>query len=759
MRHPGLTVRTMAPVLAAFALLALAYTWPLALHLDEVVPRDTADPLLSTWTLWWNARVLPLTAAWWQGPIFYPAAGTLAFSDHRLGLGLIATPLLLAGAAPLTAYNVAFLLTFVLSATLAAGLAWRLTGARLPALAAGAIFGFHPFRAAHLEHLELLAAFWLPAVFWALHAWHRRRSWAALTAVAGTLTALAYTSGYYFFYGGVAVAAWVVWFERRSAPRDLLRLAAALAVPCLLVAPVLWSYREVHAAFGFTRSVTEIEFFSADLADLAAPPSMLAVWRLPWGAVHPERALFPGITALGVLLWTAWRWRWHRAATPTASRAASARRLLLGVALVALAAAFAAGLTGGVAFALGPLSVSVRVAYKPLSIAAVALLVWGLTSSPVRAAWRAQSALAFYVLATAGLWILALGPTARAFGERVAYKAPYAWLMLLPGFDSGFRAPARFAMVAALTSAVAAALALARWRAHYPEGRYRMAAAVVVGLALADGWIRPLPLHTPPAPLELPAALRADDVVLELPSGVIEDAAAMYRATMHGHRLANGLSGYHPPHYVALSEALRDGDVEALAGLPAADEVVAFVARDARGDAVRDGLVRAPWAATIAETSTHRVFRLRRAVQRPGESGSPLSVAGVDVSEAGGDAARLTDGDDRTAWATASQRGGETVVLDLGRLVDVGGVDLALGPFTAEFPRELAVDHSPDGSAWTTAWQAPTAPAVVASAIATPTAPVVAVRFTAAPARFIRMRQVATSTRPWAIAEIRVLAP
>lgn len=759
MRHLGVTVRTTAPVLAAFGLLAVAYTWPLVLRLDEVVPRDTADPLLSMWTLWWNARVLPLTDAWWQGPIFYPAGGALAYSDHRLGLGLIATPLLLAGASPLTTYNVVFLLTFVLSAAMAAGLVWHLTGARLPALVAGAIFGFHPFRATHLEHLELLAAFWLPAVFWALHVWHRRRTGAALAAVAGTLTALAYTSGYYFFYGGIAVGAWVVWFERRSAARDLARLGAALAVPCLLVAPVLWAYRDIHAAFGFSRSVTEIEFFSADLADLAAAPSMLAVWRLPWAAVHPERALFPGVTALAVLLWTAWRWRWPRAAAAPPGRSAVVRRLVLGVALVALAAAVSAAVTGGFAFALGPLSVSVRVAYKPLSIAAAGLLIWGLTSAPVRAAWRAQSTLAFYVLATAGVWILALGPTARAFGERVAYKAPYAWLMILPGFESGFRAPARFAMVAALTSAVAAALALARWRAHDPPRRYRLAAAAIVALALVDGWIRPLPQHAPPAPLDLPSVLRADDVVLELPSGIVEDAAAMYRATIHGHRLANGLSGYHPPHYVALNESLYEGDIDALAGLPAADEVVAFVSRDARGDAVAEGLARVPWAAAIAETPTHRVFRLRREVPVPDAGGRALSLAGADASESSADAGRLTDGDARTAWSTPSQRGSEHVILDLGRSADVGGVDLAVGPFVAEFPRELAVDHSPDGVVWTTAWQGHTAAALVASAIATPTAPVIAVRFAPAPARFVRLRQVATSTRPWAIADVRVLAP
>src|SRR5690606_22742410 len=41
----------------AYAALAVAFTWPLALTLPDVVPHDPGDPLLSTWALWWNARV------------------------------------------------------------------------------------------------------------------------------------------------------------------------------------------------------------------------------------------------------------------------------------------------------------------------------------------------------------------------------------------------------------------------------------------------------------------------------------------------------------------------------------------------------------------------------------------------------------------------------------------------------------------------------------------------------------------------------
>ena len=42
--------------LATYALLVVALTWPLASHLGTAVPHDLGDPLLTAWTLWWNAR-------------------------------------------------------------------------------------------------------------------------------------------------------------------------------------------------------------------------------------------------------------------------------------------------------------------------------------------------------------------------------------------------------------------------------------------------------------------------------------------------------------------------------------------------------------------------------------------------------------------------------------------------------------------------------------------------------------------------------
>src|SRR6185369_15631684 len=139
---------------AGYVTLAVLLTWPLILQLPTVVPHDLGDPLLSTSALWWNAHVTPLTARWWDGYAFFPGAGATAFSDHRLGESLFATPRQWIGASPVTAYNVTLLATFPLCAIAAYWLGLTLTRRQDAACLCGLAYGFNPYRMAHLEHLE-----------------------------------------------------------------------------------------------------------------------------------------------------------------------------------------------------------------------------------------------------------------------------------------------------------------------------------------------------------------------------------------------------------------------------------------------------------------------------------------------------------------------------------------------------------------------------------------------------------------------------
>src|SRR5947209_2130102 len=95
----------------AFGLAAVGYTALVVVLMrgligqySTAVLHDLGDPLLSTWILWWNAHHLPFVGTWWDGLSFYPEHGALAFSDHRVGLGLVAGPVQWLGGSPVLAY-------------------------------------------------------------------------------------------------------------------------------------------------------------------------------------------------------------------------------------------------------------------------------------------------------------------------------------------------------------------------------------------------------------------------------------------------------------------------------------------------------------------------------------------------------------------------------------------------------------------------------------------------------------------------------
>ena len=154
---------------AAYTAVTVAFLWPVVTHLSSAFPHDAGDPVLAASILSWNARALPLTPAWWDQPIFWPVHGALSFSEHLLGISVLTTPLLLSGASALTAYNVAFLASFLLSALAAHALAFACLKRHDAAAIAGCIFGFSPYRVSQLSHLQVLWAFGMPLALMSLH--------------------------------------------------------------------------------------------------------------------------------------------------------------------------------------------------------------------------------------------------------------------------------------------------------------------------------------------------------------------------------------------------------------------------------------------------------------------------------------------------------------------------------------------------------------------------------------------------------------
>lgn len=292
-------------LLAAAALVAITsvYTWPLLLYANTAVAHDRGDPLLVTWILWWTSHTIPLTAAWWNAPAFHPAAGVLAFSENLLGLAPIAVPINAVTRSPLLAYNIAFLLSYVLSGLGAYLLAFVLTRRHGASFVAAIAFAFAPYRLSHTQHLQLLSSYWMPVAIATLHLFVRAPTWRWAALFAGSWLLQALACGYYFFFLSIFALLWLAWFAPgRLSVRQLVRLGTAWAIAALALAPVLLGYRSIHAGYGFRRSPVEVVNYSADIAGLfAASPDSL-VWSGLRFADGAESEIFPGLTLVVLLL-------------------------------------------------------------------------------------------------------------------------------------------------------------------------------------------------------------------------------------------------------------------------------------------------------------------------------------------------------------------------------------------------------------------------------------------------------------------------
>lgn len=742
-----------------YTALAIALTFPLILRLSTTLPRDLGDPLLSTSILWWNAHTLPFTDRWWNGFAFYPASGTLAFSDPRLGSSLVATPLQWIGLSSAAAYNIAFLATYPLCALAAHWLAFVLTARHGASTVAGLVFGFCPFRAAHMPHLELLAAFGMPCALAALHLFMRtkQRRWLAVFALALVVQGLC--SSYYLLFFSVFLALWLLWFFRFEEWRSHLEIVIAGAIAGAAVLPLILGYQAIHRFYGFERSFDEIQSFSADVTSFFVSHSTVLLWgwTSPWSKSEGE--LFPGATvlvlvAIGASLGSkthnpqarGWRWRW---------------------AIAALAGACAAAAIAG--WALGPWRLSVpglrmdsSAPFKPMSIAAGLFLLWVGTSAPFSRAYRARSLFAFYLLAAGVLLVCSLGPKPTFAGHQFLYEPPYAWLMRLPAFAS-IRVPARFAMPATLALAIAGALAAVRLGATLSPRTARSVTTVLLVGAAADGLTWPLTLPTLP-PTWAADRAQGHGSVIELPFGdPIGDFAAMFRATVHGRPVVNGSSGFAPPHYAALRMALDERDPAALDWAPADAPLLVTVdtaVDDAPSlEAFVGGLAGAK---PLARENRWAFYSLRPTPSAPiacGNRSLPLTAASYN-----GDTLQttaVTDHNQSTFWSSpAAQRKGDTIVIDLGALHRPCGLQIDLSPTLAVgYPRHLLVETSDDRSTWTQVASARTAPLAVAGALRAPREVPIRVTWAGAPARYVRLTLEESHEKiPWIFSELSVLS-
>ena len=578
-----------AHALAAYLVLTLVATWPLALGLGRDVAWDLGDSVLNMWILTWDCEQilrilggdLSRIAAFFDANIFYPAPLTLAYSDHLIAQALEILPVYALSGNPILSYNLLFLSTFVLSGLGMYLLVRELTGNATAAFVAGLIFAFAPYRWPQASHVQVLSSQWMPFAVYGLKRYFNSRRRLPLAGGSLALVLQGLSSGYYLLYFAPFAAAFVLWeITRHRLWRDRrtwLELSCAGLFVAATTAPFLLPYAALREEWQASRPLAEVSRFSADVYSYATSFSEQRVWGGVLQAFpKPEGELFPGLVPvllalIGLIMWS----------RPRQTQAAS------------LIPRWCVWLVGALAIGHGVAAVCILVLRRVtldagwfvlrigninqlLLRAGVALALLLLVSPPMRA--RCQAFVrerGFFVLGLAAALWLSLGPSPRSLGRPIEIAAPYRFLYEnVPGFD-GLRVPARFAMIVAFMLAVLAGYG-AQAATRYRAGRVALVMACTVFLLEATqlpftvNGITPVRgFATPEARLYRPARSPAvyrelarqppDTVLVELPIGQPDyDLRAMYYSTVHWRPIVNGYSGFFPPHYGQLATALSE---------------------------------------------------------------------------------------------------------------------------------------------------------------------------------------------------------
>jgi hypothetical protein len=554
-------MRLLAPRLAivtGYVLAALAFSWPLPLHLATHL---TGDPGGDTGVYVWNQWVFHQELTTGHNPLatekILSLTSKIDLTQHNYTafLNLLALPLI-SWLGVVTSFNVVFLLVCVLNAVMMYGLARKVTGAnRWEAWLAGLLFAWSPAMLARTTgHFSLVAAAALPAFLWCLVNAERTRS-PRDSALAGLCMAWAALSDAYFgvyclLIGTIYVgASWLrVTRSPGPAPRAWVWTLDILIV-CFggLIAGLLLGRGGEFTLLGVPIHARSL-YTPVLVLTVLVVARTLAWWRphfqMPqFGPLPVKAILIAALACVGplapVLYGLSDRVVEGRFVSPKIFWRSSPR----GVDLLSFLAPnpqhpIMRWLTED-AQALRPtIFVEYTASLSLVAIGIIAIAVWRARYRP-RAGWLAV---------TIGFALLALGPFIYVAGANTHIPGPWALLRYVPVVGLA-RMPTRFAVVATIGIAVLLAGALAALGTRWPQRRrqFGMIAALLLVFELIPA---PRTLYSAQiSPIYDRIAADPREVrVLSLPFGVRDGTwetgnfrpRSLYHQTRHGKPLIGG---------------------------------------------------------------------------------------------------------------------------------------------------------------------------------------------------------------------------
>jgi len=781
--------------LLALAFLSLAMTYPLLFHLSDHVASDLRDPFYSMWVMSWDIRAAGNGFSHFgDANIFFPHQGTLFYADALPVLAALGAPVYLLCGNLVFVYNILFLFSFVLCGGGMYLLVKHLTSSRNAAFVAALVFAFFPYHFAHLSHLELLFLGWTPFCFLFIHRFFEMPSVKNLLGMAVFYVLQVLSCAYYGEYLTLFAGLLILYLMMKKGYGREGRFWVSMGIFIILTAvplfPYVYSYFKVHQRMLFVRALWEVKFFSAELQHFVAVPPFNIVWGWLTGKLGAhEWQLFPGLVPiLLAVFWVLKGRAGRKAAAEPAALARSPKIFILWDILNLLVFVFGlyVGISGGFELQAGIFRLSAHTLSKPAAFLLVSLCLRLIVDPKIRGRFRGflrttRPAEKYYLFLIALSGLLSFGPVIRCLGKKII-DSPYTFLYdRIPGFQN-LRVPGRFAAMMMIGLAVLSGWGVVAISSRWESSRAKNRVAAAVGaLILLEYLSVPIPLVSVPVKDQIPeiyAAVRKlpeGASIIELPMPAhdyeeYEEAPAVYYSIFHRKNIVNGYSGYSPPAYRIVREAMEQFPSDATFGL-LEDLGVSYVVvhtggvRSDQGQEIVGRLTNyASRVERVAEANGDYLFRLipqkreKAAEEKLSRTGDKTKWnARASLNQTGTDLA--FDGDLSTGWSTGyPQRKDDFFELDLGEVVPLKKIVLYLNNNPLDFPRSFQVEGSTDGKTWARLYEkAGFFPALDKSMIEDFTKYIVPIPFEPSTVRTIRiMLTAAHEARHWSINEIAI---
>ena len=545
--------------LGLFAVLAVAFSWPLPLHLGtHLTGAPSGDTGVYVWNLWvFRHEILQQQLPLQTGAVLSLAPRVdLTLHNYTLFMDVLAFPLI-GPLGLLRAFNVVYLAMMALTGWCTARLAAATGAGRWEAWLAGVAFAFSPVLLARsTAHFSLVAAAPLAVLLTILVTGEGRGRARDAVAAGATLAWAAFCDIYFAVYGVLLIVLYVAASAvsvSRATSSDRLQFARRITSGLVIVAA---TFVIVVALQG---GLIEFAGLRISMRSLYTPMLVLTVlavvrallqwppkleWRYRFSSSHPALALAL-VTTTAVLLSPVLLAYGERMLT---GRMAGTdiywRSSPPGVDLLAFVMPNPTSPIFG-----GPFKAWIEAqradgfAELTGALPLVALTVIGV------AWWQGWRPRRRWLWMTMAFGLLALGPFVHVAGINTHIPGPWAFLRYVPILGLA-RSPSRFVILMALTTAVLFGLALTALGRRYPHRR-RLLLGGVTAFLLFELSPVPRPLHAGTAPAifqRIGQDSRADIRVLVLPFGLRDGTSSLgdfnpltqYLQTVHGKRLVGG---------------------------------------------------------------------------------------------------------------------------------------------------------------------------------------------------------------------------